>query len=256
MARAARAGAPPRIHVGDPLRRVDALRLPVEASRHLQVLRVQPGDALTLFDGRGGEWSARVAMGRDVATVAVDAHRAIERELLVHVVLAVGMPANDRMDALVEKAAELGVGAVQPLVCTRSVLRLEGERGHRRIAHWQAIAVAACEQCGRNRVPEIRAVRSIDAWLAELAPDARSVRWLLSPSASGPASLAVAAQAAELTVMSGPEGGFTTEEESAARAAGFEPVSLGPRVLRADTAPLVVLAACAVLGTPPGADQA
>src|SRR5205085_10001952 len=107
MARAARAAAPPRIHVDERLRRTDALRLSVDASRHLQVLRVQPGDALTLFDGRGGEWSVRVTvMGRDVATVAVDAHREIERELGTRVTIAVGMPANDRMDMLVEKVTE------------------------------------------------------------------------------------------------------------------------------------------------------
>ncbi|HUP10261.1 MAG TPA: 16S rRNA (uracil(1498)-N(3))-methyltransferase [Caldimonas sp.] len=255
MARAARAAAPPRIHVGEALRRTEALRLPVEASRHLQVLRLQPGDGLTLFDGRGGEWSARVtAMGRDVATVAVDAHLQIERELATRVTIAVGMPANDRMDSLIEKATELGVAAIQPLVCARSVLRLEGERGRRRIAHWQAIAVAACEQSGRNRVPEVLDVQTLDDWLRTLPPRASDLRWLLAPTAI--ARFGWIGGPHDVLVLSGPEGGFTRDEQDAAQAEGFQAVSLGARVLRADTAPIAVLAACAVLDAAAASDQA
>jgi len=254
MARGARVAAPPRIHVDEPLRRNDALRLPIDASRHLQVLRLQPGDAVTLFDGRGGEWSGHMtAMARDVATVAVDEHRDTERELAMRLTIAVGMPANDRMDTLVEKATELGVHAIQPLVCSRSVLRLDGERGQRRIAHWQAIAVAACEQSGRNRVPEVLDVRSIDEWLGALAPDAPHVRWLLAPTASEPPMFDAGLR--DVLVLSGPEGGFTREEQAAAQAAGFAAVSLGARVLRADTAPIAVLAACALLDAAASSDQ-
>ena len=255
MARSARASAPPRIHVGEALRRSDALRLPVDASRHLQVLRLQPGDALVLFDGRGGEWSGRViAMARDAATVAVDSHRDVERELPMRVTIAVGMPANDRMDALVEKATELGVAAIQPLVCARSVLRLEGERGRRRIAHWQAIAVAACEQSGRNRVPDVLDVRAIDEWLGTLARESTQERWLLAPEASQRPDFAGALD--DVVVLSGPEGGLTGDEEHAAQAAGFRAVSLGARVLRADTAPLAVLAACSLLDAGAASPQA
>jgi len=249
MPRAARAGLPPRIHVGERLRRTAALRLAPTPSRHLQVLRLQPGDALTLFDGGGGEWSARVvAMARDHVTVAIDGHRDVERELACRVTVAIGMPANDRMDTFIEKATELGVDAIQPILSARSVLRLEGERGVRRIAHWRAIAVAACEQCGRNRVPHVHDIRALDDWLSSPGGDAGAARWLLSPCAAAVPTLQDARAApSALLVLSGPEGGFTADEEASAQAAGFRACSLGARVLRADTAPLVVLAGCAWL---------
>jgi 16S rRNA (uracil1498-N3)-methyltransferase len=256
----ARHGAPPRVHVAGPLSIAERLVLPSEATRHVQVLRLQPGDPLVLFDGRGGEWHARVStMARDAASVAVQAHDGVERELPWRITIAVGMPANERMDALVEKATELGADAIQPLLCARSVLRLAGDRAARRVAHWRAIAVAACEQCGRNRVPELANVRTLDAWLAEPRPHARGgpdarpdgadgvARWLLAPEASRRLPVSELGPGARLTVLSGPEGGFTPEEIAAAERAGFRAVSLGPRVLRADTAPLAVLGACATL---------
>lgn len=230
------------------------------AVRHLQVLRLDAGAAITLFDGRGGEWQAQVVQTRK-HEVALDitAHLAIEREARVPVHLALGMPANDRMDFLVEKATELGVASIQPLVTSRSVLRLSGERAAKKTAHWQAIAVAACEQCGRNRVPPIHPVATLDAWLASQAGHAApssqsaapltSLRWLLGfdpdawavsaarvqPGDAQPAALAV-------TVLSGPEGGLTAEECAEAKRQRFVTVSLGPRILRADTAPLAALA--------------
>ena len=157
--------ATPRVHVDVPLA-AGLVTLPAAASRHVQVLRLQPGSALTLFDGRGGEWSAQVAsIGRRDVQAQVSAHSAAERELARTVTLALGMPANERMDTVVEKAAELGAAALQPLVTQRSVLRPEGERAERRRAHWQAVAVAACEQCGRNRVPAVAPVHTLRDWL-------------------------------------------------------------------------------------------
>jgi 16S rRNA (uracil1498-N3)-methyltransferase len=159
------------------------------------------------------------------------------------------MPANDRMDALVEKATELGAVAIQPLMTERSVLRLAGERGQRRQAHWQAIAVAACEQCGRNRIPTIHPVRHFDDWLATLAPaGAAEARWLLGWRNATPWGESLQRLGAALTLLSGPEGGLSDNEEDLAHGRGFVAVSLGPRVLRADTAPLAALAAVA-LGT-------
>jgi 16S rRNA (uracil1498-N3)-methyltransferase len=149
----------PRLHVDQPLAHGETIDLPPGAARHVQVLRLQPGAALTLFNGRGGEWAAIVQrMGRSDVRVEVGEHDAVDRELPVHVTLAIGMPANERMDALIEKATELGAGAVQPLLCERSVLRLAGERAHKKVDHWRGVAVAASEQSGRTRVPEIRAV--------------------------------------------------------------------------------------------------
>jgi 16S rRNA (uracil1498-N3)-methyltransferase len=164
--------------------------------------------------------------------------------------VALGVPANDRMDDLVEKVTELGVAHIQPLLCERSVLRLSGERALKRVAHWCAVAVAASEQSGRTRVPQIGAVLPLADWLASLpAPAADGRRYLLSLRDTAPFRAEAAGAA---IVLSGPEGGLTEAEEAAARAAGFAGVSLGARTLRADTAPLAALAAIALAGIPPG----
>jgi 16S rRNA (uracil1498-N3)-methyltransferase len=213
--------------------------LPAGAARHVQVLRLQPGDALTLFNGEGGEWQAQVQhMGRSTVSVQLLAHEAVERELPQPVTLAVGMPANERMDTLVEKATELGAAAIQPLVCERSVLRLSGERAQKRQAHWQAVAIAACEQSGRTRVPAIAPVLTLAAWLATKPVQGGMAACVLDPRAD-----AVALQPTGAALfLSGPEGGLSDGEVQLAEAAGFRRVGLGPRVLRADTAPLAVLA--------------
>lgn len=239
---------PPRLHVDAPLVAGDTFTLPAGASRHVQVLRLQPGDPITLFDGRGGQWQAEVVdIGRKAVQARLRVHEAIERELRTPVTLAVGMPANERMDALVEKAAELGAAAIVPLVCERSVLRLAGERAERRRDHWQAVAIAACEQSGRNRVPTIHPPQPLRDWLAtmpaggsrlvlSLADGTQPLRQRLDASGTGPVCL-----------LSGPEGGLAPAELAAADAAGFLPTTLGARVLRADTAPLAALAVIAAL---------
>ncbi|MFO1218474.1 MAG: 16S rRNA (uracil(1498)-N(3))-methyltransferase [Burkholderiaceae bacterium] len=230
----------PRLYVEHALSPGMELGLGDNAMRHVQVLRLQPGAALTLFDGRGGQWQAQVTrIGRRAVSVRVGAHEDVERELSRAVTVAVGMPANERMDALIEKATELGVAAIQPLVCERSVLRVAGERAERKAAHWLAVAAAACEQCGRNRVPAVAPAVPLANWLA--SPGLAPQRWLLSlgPEAAAPQRPPAASA---VCVLSGPEGGFTAAEEAAAQLAGFRPVSLGVRVLRADTAPLAALA--------------
>ena len=232
----------PRFYVAEPLRADTPMALPAGAARHAQVLRLQPGDAITLFDGSGAEWDAQITQ---IARSAVDVHigprREVERELPLHVTLALGMPANERMDALVEKATELGVAAIQPLMCERSVLRLAGERAQKKVAHWQAVAIAACEQSGRTRVPQIAPVQPLVTWLPSVASTA-STRWLLSLRNAAGIGASRGDVMASVIALSGPEGGLTVDEEDAARAAGFTPISLGPRVLRADTAPLALLA--------------
>ena len=236
----------PRIHVDRPLAGAETFVLPTGPSRHVQVLRLQPGAVLTLFNGAGGEWRARVAaMARTGVTVEVIEAIDADREASRHVTIAVGVPANERMDGLVEKATELGAVAIQPLLCERSVLRLSDERASRRVAHWQAIAVAASEQCGRTRIPAVAMVRRLDDWLAESAR-ARSGdtrHYMLDPEAAEPWHTTLAGPTgAKLVVLSGPEGGFTPGEAAAARASGFNAVTLGARILRADTAPLAFLA--------------
>jgi 16S rRNA (uracil1498-N3)-methyltransferase len=243
-----------RLHVETPLQAGAELALPPAAVRHAQVRRVQPGDPLLLFDGAGLEWPAVVlSVGRQEVQVRLGVPQAVQRELAAAVTLAVGMPANERMDALVEKATELGVARIQPLHTERSVLRLEGERAQRKRAHWQAVAVAACEQCGRARVPQIAPVRSLGDWLPTATAGLRCVLSLQS----GARSLAAlpAGLDTELTFLSGPEGGLNDAEETAARRCGFVATTLGPRVLRADTAPLAALAWIALqaaAGGPPG----
>lgn len=234
-----------RLFLDAPLAVATEVTLPPDVSRHAQVLRLQPGDALRLFNGQGDEWQAEVlSMGRQTVVVRVDQPLACDRELPRPVTLALGMPANDRMDALVEKATELGVQTIQPLHTSRSVLRLTGERADKRRAHWQGVATAASEQSGRTAVPHLAPVRSVADWLDQLAPSTSDAeqRCLLSftPDAVPLSSLPSRA-GCPLLVLSGPEGGLDPQEEAHARQRGFVPVSLGPRVLRADTAPLVVL---------------
>jgi 16S rRNA (uracil1498-N3)-methyltransferase len=230
-----------RLFVDAPLARDAEIELPAAPARHVQVRRLQPADRLVLFDGRGGEWAATVVhMGRTGVTVRVDEFDAVDRELRVPVTLAVGMPANERMDLLVEKATELGVHAIQPLQCERSVLRLAGDRAQRKRAHWQAIAAAAAEQCGRTRVPQVAPVRQFAHWLDEFGGD--TLRLLLSPRPEAPALRQCVGAARALVALSGPEGGLTPAEEAAAVARGFVAARLGDRVLRAETAPLAMLA--------------
>lgn len=230
----------PRFYVDTPLAAPGELALPPGAARHVQVLRLQPGDALTLFDGSGPEWQAEVtAMGRSGVRVNLLHAEQPQRELARAVTLAVVMPANDRMDFIVEKTTELGAVALQPLVAERSVLRLSGERADKKRSHWQGVAVAAAEQSGRTVPLRVEPVLPLASWLAALPP-AGDDEWrgLLSPRAAQ--SLAAFPQPRAL-FLSGPEGGLSDTEEDAVRARGFAAISLGPRILRADTAPLAVL---------------
>jgi 16S rRNA (uracil1498-N3)-methyltransferase len=243
----------PRFYCPTPLVTGALLDLPAGAARHVQVLRLQPGDSITLFNGgsgmasNGGEFDATVTrMGRSDVQVQVGAHWAVEREAARAVHLAVGMPANDRMDWLVEKATELGVASIQPLMTERSVLRLSGERAEKKVAHWQSVSVAACEQCGGNRVPVIHAVMAYSTWLKAQSGAGMGQALLLSlrpgTQAVRDADGASDRPAGVVTFLSGPEGGLSSAEEEAALACGFAPVTLGPRVLRSETAALCALA--------------
>ena len=240
----------PRFFVPTPLEAGAALDLTSGPARHVQVLRLQPGNTITLFNGQtDGEYEATIThMGRSDVQVLVGAHHAAQREPERMVHLALGMPANDRMDWLVEKASELGVASIQPLMTERSVLRLSGERAEKKVAHWHSVAVAACEQCGGNRVPRIHAVQTLDAWLKTGAATNHPARLLLSLQDSAvPLRLWAGTNRTQTaTFLSGPEGGLSAQEEAAALASGFTPVSLGARVLRAETAAIAALMAMLV----------
>ena len=238
----------PRFYCPAPLQTGSALSLPPGAARHVQVLRMQPGDVITLFNGEGGEFEATVTrMGRSDVDVEVGMHHPVEREAPCQVHFLAGITANERMDWLVEKATELGAVSITPVMAERSVLKLKGERADKKLAHWQGVAVAAAEQCGRNRVTRIDNACTLAQWLAQHPASAGSgVRLVLSLS-EGTRPLAEAVQGQmNVTLLSGPEGGLSPAEEALALSAGFVPVTLGPRVLRAETAPLAVLAALAL----------
>ena len=244
----------PRFHCPGPLTPDQVLDLPEGAARHVQVLRLQPGDGITLFNGQAdasgqfGEIAATVThMGRSSVQVKLGQWMATRREPARAVHLAVGMPANDRMDWLVEKAAELGVASLQPLMTERSVLRLSGERAAKKQLHWQSVAIAACEQCGGNRVPQVHPVLSLADWLkarASVPAQAGPLVLLCLQSESRPLCESLdLCERSPVTCLSGPEGGLSLPEERAALAVGFLPVTLGPRVLRAETAALAALTA-------------
>jgi 16S rRNA (uracil1498-N3)-methyltransferase len=170
-------------------------------------------------------------------------HDAVEREADRQVHIAIGMPANERMEWLVEKATELGVASIQPLMTERTVLRLSGERAEKKVAHWQAVAVAACEQSGRNRVPLMHPIQSFTAWLAAAAkrPAQHDQRCVLSVHSASVSAQAFAVLGGAIECICGPEGGLSPTEEAAAIASGYQPVGLGARVLRSETAPLAAL---------------
>lgn len=236
----------PRFYHPQPLAAGTTVDLPEAVAHHLHVVRMQPGDALTLFDGRGGQYQASLLdIGKKRASAQVGAHQAVEVELPFAVTLAQGLPEGSKMDWIIEKAVELGVAAVQPLAARRSVVRLSGERLEKRHAHWEGVIVAASEQCGRNRLAQLAPLADFERFIA-LPTD--GPRILFSPRATQ--SLAAWAQAAgpqPLTLMVGPEGGFSEAEEQAAVNSGALFLSLGARVLRTETAALAALAALSAL---------
>jgi 16S rRNA (uracil1498-N3)-methyltransferase len=231
----------PRFHCPQPLVPGSIVDLPDAVAHHLHVVRQQSGDELVLFNGDGGQVRARlVEIGKRRASAEILAHDAIDVELPFRLTLAQGLPEGSKMDWIVEKAVELGAAAIQPLAAQRSVVRLSGERADKRLAHWQAVVVSASEQCGRNRLADVAPVQDVNRWLA--APG-NGTRILLSPRAD--ASLAQWTRTTppqEVTLLVGPEGGFTDQEEEAALAAGALALSMGPRVLRTETAGLAALA--------------
>ncbi|MEM5312300.1 16S rRNA (uracil(1498)-N(3))-methyltransferase [Paraburkholderia sp. JHI869] len=239
----------PRFFVGSALQSDEVVTLPDEVTRHVRVLRLQPGDTIVLFNGLGGEYSAEILeMERRDTQVRIGPYRDFEAEPPYRLTLAQGIAGSDKMDWLIEKAVELGATNFVPLTTSRSVVRLSGERAVRRQAHWQRIVQASCEQCGRNRMPDVAPTREIATWLGSLPkrPGEGELRVLLSPRANVSfSSLPVEPPSGEVTVLVGPEGGFSSQEEAAALDHGFIAVGLGPRVLRTETAGIAVLSALA-----------
>jgi len=211
-----------------------------QAHHVIHVLRLQAGAPLTLFDGRGVEYPALIRrIDKSGLTLTVTARREVSRESPLTVVLAQGISSGERMDYTVQKCVELGVSAIQPLITQRSVVRLAGERADKRVAHWQSVAAAACEQCGRNQLPAVLPLQPLTQWLGM---PVNGVRYLLSPHAGKRLREFERPQDAVMLLV-GPEGGWNDDETAAARLAGFTPMVLGPRVLRTETAAVAALAA-------------
>ncbi len=210
------------------------------AATHVaRVLRLRAGDPLILFDDGGGEYAATVtALGRNTVRVAVGEHRPLNRESPLQVTLAQGISRGERMDVVVQKATELGVRRIVPVLTERTVVRLDAAQAANRLRHWRAIAVAACEQSGRNQVPEITAPMDLQEFLVSDLPE--GLRLLLNPDGGLKARNLPASDAA--TLLIGPEGGLSDGERTAASAARFRGLSLGPRILRTETAALAALA--------------
>jgi 16S rRNA (uracil1498-N3)-methyltransferase len=229
-----------RVYVDMPVSSGSLIELPPSAAQHLaKVLRARSGDEIVLFTGDGREFAAAVESIRGSrVTAAVGEARAIDRESPLAVTLVQCIARGDRMDVIVQKATELGVVRIVPVMSRRSVVRLDAAQAASKAEHWRGIAVAACEQCGRNRLPVIEAPRQLIRHLGEEPP--AGARLVLEPDAgNADAELKIDA-AVEMAV--GPEGGFDGEELEAFRVSGFLPVALGPRVLRTETAALAGLA--------------
>jgi 16S rRNA (uracil1498-N3)-methyltransferase len=229
-----------RIHVPGPLASGAEILLPRQAGEHLtRVLRLESGAGFTLFDGRGGEYAAELsAVGKEVRA-RVLGHEAIERESPLHITLLQGVARGERMDLIVQKATELGVARIVPVLTVRSVVKLDARQGGRKLEHWRGVVISACEQCGRNRIPEVAAPVALGDALPALP--AGNARCLLA--ADGEETLARAAIGrAALVLLIGPEGGLTDDERKFARAHGFSAYRIGPRILRTETAGLAAIA--------------
>ncbi len=230
----------PRFYVDADLRAGATCELPEETAHHAaNVLRVRAGEEVTLFNGRGGEFAARVtSLQKKKVLIDIESHKPVERESPLHVVLVQGVSSGERMEFTIRKAVELGVAEIRPVLTASSVSRPKGERAASRQAHWQRIAISACEQCGRNTLPPVREIGPVPGGPFEEA----ALRLLLSPSASVPLSR-ILENERPIVVAAGPEAGFDAQDEAAFVKAGFQPVSMGPRVLRTETAALAALAA-------------
>jgi 16S rRNA (uracil1498-N3)-methyltransferase len=236
----------PRFYLDQTLAPGARFSLPPGPARHAaRALRLAEGDVITLFNGRGGEYAARIdRIQKDEVAVSVTGFADIERESRLRVILAQGISSGERMDYTLQKAVELGVTAIQPVAAKRSVVKLAGERADRRVSHWQGVVASACEQCGRNQVPTVAPPLTLAGWLGGPRPDGRLL--FLSPLAE--ARLAdLPAPTAMDCLIAGPEGGFEADEIAALHAVGATPVRLGPRVLRTETAALAALAAMQTL---------
>ena len=223
----------PRFHVHLPLALQNAFRLPENTVRHIQVLRLNAGDAVILFNGTGSDFDAVLEeVGRRHALCRIIAQRQPENESPLRITLAQAVSSAEHMDYTIQKSVELGVARIQPVISTRSAARLSAERTEKRTRRWQDIAISACEQSGRSIIPEVLPPLPFTEYLRQAHTGLR----LIASLNRAQTLAAIAPPPEKAVLLAGPEGGWTAEEEAAAAAAGFTAVSLGPRVLRTETA--------------------
>ncbi|HKO88973.1 MAG TPA: 16S rRNA (uracil(1498)-N(3))-methyltransferase [Burkholderiales bacterium] len=236
----------PRLYCELPLAAGARIELPERAAKHVQALRLRVGDALTLFSGDGREWAAKLrTLSKRSTEAEVGPPSEIERESPLEIHLLQGICAGDRMDLVLQKATELGVTSIQPLVTIRSIVRLSSDRQEKREAHWQNVVIAACEQCGRNRIPLVKPSLGLNNYLSE-PPQDGALRILLSPDGSTRLR-DLPRPTTPLHVLIGPEGGLAGDERQLGMELGFVSVRFGPRILRTETAPLAAMAAMQAL---------
>jgi 16S rRNA (uracil1498-N3)-methyltransferase len=235
-----------RVYVEAPLTAGSRVDLPPDTAAHLaKVLRARAGDELILFNGDGREFNGAIEAVRGSRVAAsVGDSRQMDRESPLAITLVQCIPRGDRMDFIVQKATELGVARIVPVLSQRSVVRLDKNQAESKANHWRAVAVSACEQCGRNRLPAIEAAQPLLSYLGESAPGTR-LRLVLEPESAPHGSAAAqgpgGVEVLEAEIAIGPEGGFASDELEAFRVAGFSQVGLGPRILRTETAAIAAL---------------
>lgn len=248
----------PRFYCPGQISTDEIIELPEGAAHHAsRVLRLEPGAQLILFNGKGGEFRGVIErINRNNVAVLVEKYSDTERESPLAITLAQAACSSEKMDWIVQKGVELGIARIQVLTTKLGLIKLSGERAERRARHWQQVAISACEQCGRNRVPRVLPLASLPGWLGaemygrenprdDASPDSRFV---LSPGATkGLRDMRKSSPISSITLLVGPEGGLTSDEEAAAAVAGFIPLGLGPRIFRVETAALAAVAAMQAL---------
>ncbi|HPY40646.1 MAG TPA: 16S rRNA (uracil(1498)-N(3))-methyltransferase [Thiolinea sp.] len=231
----------PRFYCPTELKLEQTLALPEEVFRHaIQVLRLQVGEALILFNGTGGEYSGQlVSVSKRSAAVELHSFESNSKESPLELTLAQALLKPDKMDFALQKAVELGISSFQPLITQRSVIRTDKDKIEKKLQHWQAVAIGACEQCGRTKIPLIHSPKTLNTYLTELVT---GTEYLILAPESTQSFKQLSGLATQLTVLIGPEGGFTEEELTACIKAGMQGLRLGSRILRAETASTSVLA--------------
>ena len=242
----------PRFYCKEQITLNQPFELPDNVRHHaVRVLRLKQGDSLILFNGQGGEFfSEIIAINKNTSAIKILQHNQQECESPLTIELSQAICSNEKMDWVIQKAVEMGVSRIQPVTTTRSVIKLSSERAAKRLQHWQQITIAACEQCGRNHVPDVLPPLPLPHWLGEIKNREVSTHTnlLLLPTAEKKLSeLVPKSNNSSYTLLIGPEGGFTPEEERAALLTHFEPILVGKRILRTETAALATIAAMQTL---------